>query len=100
MSAVKLNFSLDDQIAILMRQRAAELKIPTSRYLADLVLQDVRRQQDQLAAEGYQLLSADTAAFVDAALPLAAEIWPEWEMNTQEGTSPAVPSESEGEGVC
>ena len=56
MAAVKLNFSLDEQVAILLRQRASELKVPASRYLADLVLQDKRRQQDQLAAEGYQLL--------------------------------------------
>jgi hypothetical protein len=100
MSAVKLNFSLDAQVAVLMRQRAAELKVPTSRYLSDLVLQDVRRQQDELAAEGYQLLSADTAAFVDAALPLAAEIWPKWEITAQEGASPAEQSEPEGKGGC
>jgi hypothetical protein len=98
MAVVKLNFSLDERVAILMRQRAAELNVPASRYLAGLVLQDDRRQQDQLATEGYKLLSADTAAFVCAALPLAAETWPEWETSPQEAmaSTPARETGSEG----
>lgn len=99
MGAVKLNFSLNEQVAILMRRRAVELKVPTSRYLSDLILQDVQRQQDQLAAEGYQLLSVDTAAFADAVLPLAVETWPEWETSIQRETSPTAASETEGESV-
>ena len=35
-------------------------------------------KQDELAAEGYRLLSADTAAFAAAAWPLATEVWSEW----------------------
>ena len=87
MSAVKLNFSLDERVASLMRWRASELKVPTSRYLSDLVLQDVRHEQDRLAAEGYKLLSAETASFADAALPVATETWPEWEITPREGAS-------------
>lgn len=95
MPATKLNFSMDSNVAHLMRQRAAELRVPTSRYLADLVLQDVRRQQDLLAAEGYQLLSEDTATFAEAALPLAIENWPEWETNSQENAQ-ATSQKTEG----
>ncbi len=99
MSVKKLNFSLDEHVASLMRQRAAELRMPTSRYLADLVLQDVRRQQDLLAAEGYRLLSADTASFADAALPLAAETWPEWETSLQEDITSVDAKETGSEGA-
>src|ERR1700722_10455712 len=99
MAAVKLNFSLDEQVAILLRQRASELKVPASRYLADLVLQDKRRQQDQLAAEGYRLLSTDTGTFVSAAVPLATETWPEWETSPQEGMASAPDTEMGNEGV-
>jgi hypothetical protein len=76
---MKLNISLDEGIVRAMRHRAAELHKPASRYLADLIQADVRRRQDELAAEGYRLLSEETRAFAEAALPLAAETWPEWE---------------------
>jgi hypothetical protein len=79
MPTVKLNISLDAEVAQTLRQRAAELRKPASQYLADLIQDDVRRQQDELAAEGYGLLSADTADFAAAALRLAPEVWPEWE---------------------
>lgn len=34
---------------------------------------------DELAAEGYRLLSDETGEFAEAALPLAGETWPRWE---------------------
>ena len=43
-----------------------------------------RQHNDELAAEGYRLLSQDTGAFAEAALPLAAETWPRWQ--TKEDT--------------
>jgi hypothetical protein len=79
MPTVKLKISLDAGVAQTLRQRAAELRKSASHYLADLIRDDARRQQDALAAEGYRLLSADTATFAAAAWPLATEVWPEWE---------------------
>lgn len=82
MASVKLNISLDEEIAEALRERAAELRKPASRYLADLIEEDMRRREDELAAEGYRLLSQDTLAFAAEALPVAAETWPEWEDET------------------
>jgi hypothetical protein len=79
MATVKLNISLDPEVVETLRRRAAELQKPASRYLADLIQEDARRHQDSLAAEGYRLLSADTASFAAAAWPLTVETWPEWE---------------------
>lgn len=82
MPVVKLNVSLDSKVAEKLRRRAAELQKPTSRYLAELIDEDIQRSRDEAAAEGYQLLSSDTAGFVTAAGPVAAETWPAWEENT------------------
>lgn len=79
MPTVKLNISLDAEVAQTLRQRAAELRKPASQYLADLIRDDARRQRDELAAAGYRLLSADTATSAAAAWPLATEVWSEWE---------------------
>lgn len=79
MATVKLNISLEESVLGLLRDRAAELQVPASRYLAELIRADARRRQDELAAEGYRALSADTAEWAEAALPLALETWPEWE---------------------
>ncbi len=76
MASVKLNISLDVQTVALLKSRAAEEGQPVSRYIADLVAADQRRREDDLAAEGYQVLAADTGAFAEAALPLARETWP------------------------
>lgn len=78
MATVKLNISLDAETVKTLRRRAAELRKPASRYLADLIREDDRQHQDELAAEGYRLLSAGTGDFAEAAWPLAAESWPEW----------------------
>ena len=55
--------------------------IPTQfqAYLADLIQEEARRHQDELATEGYRALSADTASFASAAWPLAAAVWSEWD---------------------
>jgi hypothetical protein len=78
MPAVKLNISLDEPVARTLRRRAVEAGKSTSRYLADLVLEDAQRHQDELAAEGYRVLSSDTADFAAAAWPVGQETWPEW----------------------
>jgi hypothetical protein len=78
MPSVKLSISLDTATADLLRHRSRLAGKPTSRYLSELVRDDDRRCRDALAEEGYRLLSADTTDFADAALPLAAETWPEW----------------------
>jgi hypothetical protein len=79
MPAIKLNISLEEEVVRTLRRCASEDCKSTSRYLADLIRDDARRRQDALAAEGYRLLSADTASFAAAAWPLACETWPEWE---------------------
>lgn len=75
MPAVKLSVSLESRIADTMRQRASDLGKPASRYLSDLIEADARQARDALAAEGYQVLSAETLAFAEEVLPLAEETW-------------------------
>jgi hypothetical protein len=79
MACVKLNVSLDQQAARILRSRAAQIGVPASRYLSDLILEDDRRRRDLLAEEGYRLLCEETRRFVAAALPVAEETWPEWQ---------------------
>jgi hypothetical protein len=79
MAAVRLNISLDAEIAKTLRRRAAETRKPVSRYLADLVEEDARRSQDELSAEGYRALAAGTAAFAEEAWAVAAAWWPAWD---------------------
>ncbi len=81
MACVKLNVSLDQQAARILRNRAAERGVAASRYLSDLILEDDRRRKDLLADEGYRALSEDTRRFAAAAMPIAAETWPEWQVN-------------------
>ena len=81
MPVVKLNVSLDSALAEKLRRRTAELQKPASRYLAELIEEEIRRSRDELAAEGYRVLSSDTANFANAAAPIAAETWPKWEEN-------------------
>ncbi len=77
MPVVKMNLTLEPAIAEQMRARAHEQSKPVSRYVADLVAADVRRRQNELAAEGYRQLAADSAEFAEAALPLGTENWPD-----------------------
>lgn len=81
MPTVKMIISLDSELAQTLRERAAELRKPAGQYVADLILDDMLRWRDELAAEGYRLLSADTAEFVAAAGPLSAETWSVWEVH-------------------
>lgn len=70
---IKLNVSLDEEVVQTLKHRAAEEGKSMSRYLADLIREDALRRRDASAAEGYTLLSADTADFATAAWPLAIE---------------------------
>lgn len=96
MSVVKLNVSLDSAIAEKLRRRTTELQKPTSRYLAELIEAEIQKSHDELAEEGYRLLSADTANFAATAGPIAAETWPEWE---NEPSAPKKPSKTRKKGV-
>lgn len=78
MGHVKINLSMDGEVASTMRRRAAQEGKPISQYVAGLILEDERRQRDALAEEGYRKLSGDTLEFAEAAEPLAQETWPEW----------------------
>src|SRR5438445_8344439 len=88
MAAIKLNISLDENAARTLRRRAAEVGKPASRYLADLIEEDAKRSQDELAAEGYRALSADTAGFAAQVWAIAAEWWPAWD----EEAAPRTPA--------
>lgn len=76
-SAVRLSISLDSQVAGLLRRRATESGQSASRYLAGLIAADAAREADALAVEGYRALSSDTARFVEVAVAVAGETWPE-----------------------
>jgi hypothetical protein len=78
MAVVKMNLSLDERTATLMRQRAAEQGKPIARYVSELVEQDVRSAQDRLGAEGYQLLAEESRHFAGMSFEAGAETWPEW----------------------
>jgi hypothetical protein len=80
MASVKLNVSLDRRAAQILRDHATEIGVPASRYLSELVLEDDRRRKDRLADEGYRALSEDARQFAAAALPVAAETWPDWQV--------------------
>lgn len=75
MGVVKLNLSLDEEVAATMRHRAAEQGVPVSQYLARLIREEERRREDALAEEGYRLLSEESLEFATGALPLAHETW-------------------------
>lgn len=79
MATIRLNISLEEGTARKLKQRAADCRLPVSRYLAVLIESDARRKTDALAAEGYRLLSEETVGFSEAGLSLVAESWPEWE---------------------
>jgi hypothetical protein len=78
MPVVKLNVSLESEVAKKLKRRATEKSLPTSRYLAELIEADDKAAQDALAEVGYRLLSQDGVEFAEAALPLALETWPAW----------------------
>ena len=65
-------------IARLLQERAASHRVPPDRYIAELIAQDARRDQDALAEEGYRLLSTDTRTLAEAGWKSAQTTWPEW----------------------
>lgn len=77
MAHVKLNISLDDEVARHVRQRAHESNQTISGYLSALVRDDARRAQDELAAEGYRELAEDLRSFARDASAIAHEVWSE-----------------------
>ena len=77
MPVMKLNLYFESSVVDVLRQRAIVENKSVSHYLADLVVEDARHQ-DELAAEGYRLLSEEGLQFVEPVLPLVAEVWPEW----------------------
>ncbi len=85
MAAIKLNISLDRATADKLKRRAHESGKPASRYIAALIDEDDRRAQDELAAEGYRLLSEDSRELEAAAWTIAAEGWPAWEEAERDG---------------
>jgi hypothetical protein len=78
MPVVKLNVSFEMEVAKKLKRRAGERKMPTSRYLAELIEADDKAALDALAEEGYRLYSQEGLEFAEAALPIALETWPAW----------------------
>ena len=78
MAVIHIDLALEEGVAKLLQERAASRHIPPERYVADLISRDARRDQDELAEEGYRLLSLDTGEFAEVALQAAQDTWPEW----------------------
>ncbi len=78
LSLIKLNLYFESAVINVLWQRTTEEDKLVNRYLADLVVEDARLCQDELAAEGYRLLSEEGLRFVESVLPLAAEVWSVW----------------------
>jgi hypothetical protein len=78
MGLVHIDLTLDESVARQLQERAARQRVPADRYVADLIAQDARREQDTLAEEGYRLLSQNTAEVAEAAWLLSQSTWPEW----------------------
>ena len=89
-AAVKLNLSLDAEVAVAIRTRAVAQGKSMSRYLADLVQQEQQQSLDEMACEGYRSLSAETSEFAHSALPLANETWPAWSPEPVDAPEPAA----------
>jgi hypothetical protein len=79
MAAVKMNISLEPEIAALLRRRAQAQNQPVSRYLGRLIEADARDAERELMIEGYRELECDTAEWGRNSAPTDAEGWPEWE---------------------
>jgi hypothetical protein len=75
---VKLNFSLTEEVALTLRRRAAEANMPVSQFLGHLIIKSERQRTEELAEEGYRLLSAESLNFANSASPLAGEVWSDW----------------------
>ncbi|MBX3168724.1 MAG: hypothetical protein KF760_15015 [Candidatus Eremiobacteraeota bacterium] len=78
MAYVKLNISLEQEVASLLRRRASESGKPLSQYLKQLIIESELRQQQSLAEEGYRLLAAESQKFAESASELAQEVWSDW----------------------
>lgn len=83
MPVVKLNVSLDSEVAKKLKRRANEKRLPASRYLAELIEADDKAAIDALAEEGYRLLGEETLRIAEAVLPLANEVFPPWPSEDQ-----------------
>ena len=79
MPTVEINIALEEEIAKKMKIRALEKGEAPNDYLSGLIKTDLNTYQEELAEEGYRLLSEDTRAFAEVALPIACEVWPQWE---------------------
>lgn len=75
---VKLNVSLDEEVASLLKSRAAEAGKPVSQYLGQLIREAEKRRLEALAEEGYRELGASSLEFARSAQPLADEVWSDW----------------------
>lgn len=78
MASVKYSFSIDEDLASVLQQRASEQGKAFTRYVSDLLEAEARRSRDQLAAEGYQILDPDTGQFAELTWPTSTEGLPEW----------------------
>jgi hypothetical protein len=88
MPVIKLNISLEDRVAKTLKRRARERAMPASRYIADLIEKDEKRELDTLAEEGYRLLSGDISQVDPGAYHMIRETLPPWEdEDTEHGTN-------------
>ncbi len=72
---MRISVTLDEPTAQSLQRRAKARNQSMTRYLAELAQMEAKRQDDELAEEGYRLLAGDTHAFAENAVAIAAEDW-------------------------
>jgi len=77
MTAERMTISLPAKTAKRMRDKARESGKPLSRVIADELEEREEARIRELMIEGYKATSEETRQFAEAALPLAAEVWPQ-----------------------
>ena len=68
---MRISLTLDEQTAQALRRRADAHNTSLPRYIAELARAEAQRETDELAEEGYRLLTEDTLAFAENALSIA-----------------------------
>jgi len=81
---VKVTISLPDELADFADKLAAEAGRPRSQIIAALIEERRLRELRERLAEGYRYYAEENRRFAEAALPLAAEIWDEYDWDFED----------------
>ena len=80
----KVTISLPDELVDFADKLAAEARRPRSQIIAALIEERRSRELRERLAEGYRYYAEENRRFAEAALPLAAEIWDEYDWDFEE----------------